>query len=166
MSCLSFPERFTYLRRLLAAASGLLLSASGALAAPEALRPFAADTWNELARSPQRPQAVVFSTRDCTHCPGVIDSLAQSIKKSGAKARLVVVVMDGAGLEADLLKDRHYRQADVLYAFDGDAVSLRYRVNPGWRGLTPYVILVPAQGEPQFFSGAPPTPAVRDFLRP
>ncbi|OHC61699.1 MAG: hypothetical protein A3H93_06045 [Rhodocyclales bacterium RIFCSPLOWO2_02_FULL_63_24] len=143
---------------------GALLGWSASAAAASAILPFGADTWSELQRSSARPMAVVFSTTDCTHCPGVIDGLAAVIKKSRSGVRLVVVVMDGAGQEDALRQDRHYRNAHVLYAFDGDALALRFKVNPDWRGLTPYVALLPASGAAQFHTGAPPPDALRSFL--
>ena len=144
---------------------GLLVSAVSAAAAPRAILPFVADTWGALGHSPGRPMVVVFSTTDCVHCPGVIDSLAAAIRKSRSRVRLAVVVMDGAGQEDALRADRHYRQAKVLYAFDGDAMALRYTVNPDWRGLTPYVALIPAAGATRFHTGLPPSAAVQAFLR-
>lgn len=161
MSCRSFLERRA---RLVVLIGGWI--ATAATAAPPAVLPFATNTWSELARSPSRPLAVVFSTTECTHCPAVIASLADAIRKARSKARLVVVVMDGAGQEEALRADRHYRQADGLYAFDGDAMALRYQVNPAWRGLTPYVALIPATGETAFHTGAPPAAALQSFLRP
>jgi len=140
----------------------LVLPASAA----QSVLPFGAGTWSELGTSPRRPLAVVFTTTDCTHCPAVIDSLATSIRKAGSKARLIVVVMDGTGQEQDLVKDRHYRKAEALYAFDGNAQALRYAVNPDWRGLTPYVAFIPAGGAARFHAGPPPAEAVRTFLRP
>lgn len=163
MSCQSSLECRT---RLVVLVGAWIASAAAAVAAPSAVLPFGANTWGELARSPSRPRAVVFSTTDCTHCPAVIDSLADAIRKSRSAARLVVVVMDGAGQEEALLADRHYRSANVLYAFDGDAMALRYKVNPAWRGLTPYVALIPATGEAGFHTGTPPAAALRTFLRP
>lgn len=145
---------------------GALLGWSASAAAAAAILPFGADTWSELQRSSARPMVVVFSTTDCTHCPGVIDGLAAAIKKSRSKVRLAVVVMDGAGQEKALRADRHYRNANLLYAFDGDATALRFKVNPDWRGLTPYVALIPAAGEVRFHTGSPPSAAVRAFLRP
>ena len=163
MSCQFILERRV---RRLVLLGALLAVAALACAAPSAVLPFAADTWRELLNSPSRPLAVVFSTTDCTHCPAVIDSLAQELRKSHSTVRLAVVVMDGAGQEAALRADRHYRKADVLYAFDGDAMALRYKVNPAWRGLTPYVALIPARGEAGFHVGSPPAVALRTFLRP
>jgi len=57
------------------------------------------------------------------------------------------------------------RQANVLYAFDGDAMALCFKVNPDWRGLTSHGAMIPATGSTRFQTG--PTPAaVRAFLRP
>jgi len=75
------------------------------------------------------------------------------------------VVIDGAGQEQELTRDRHYRKAQALYAFDGDAQALRHAVNPAWRGLTPYVALIPATGSTSFHSGAPSAAAWRNFRR-
>jgi thiol-disulfide isomerase/thioredoxin len=157
------PERCA---RLLVLIGGLFALAATAVAAPANVLPFGMETWKELGSSRSRPMVVVFSTTDCGHCPAVIDSLAQEIRKSPAKARLAVVVMDGAGQEKLLRADRHYRQANLLYAFDGDGMALRFRVNPDWRGLTPYVALIPATGETRFHTGSPPADALRAFLRP
>lgn len=163
MSCPLFLERCA---RFFVLIGSLLASAAALAAAPPVVHAFGSETWSALARSSQRPLAVVFSTTDCAHCPAVIDSLAQEIRKSRSKVRLAVVVMDGAGQEQSLRADRHYRNANLLYAFDGDAMALRFKVNPDWRGLTPYVALIPATGEVRFHSGPPPADAVRAFLRP
>lgn len=170
MSSRLFPELLPgrCVRRmcLVVLSGALLASAAAAVAAPAAVLAFGAGTWSELSNSPRRPLAVVFSTTDCTHCPAVIDSLAQEIRNSRSKVRLAVVVMDGAGQEETLRADRHYRNANVLYAFAGDAMALRFTVNPDWRGLTPYVALIPATGAPRFHAGPPPPDVLRAFLRP
>lgn len=166
MSCLSFFERPVRPARLLFLLGGLLALVMPASAAPSAILPFGAETWNELGRSPWRPLAVVFTTTDCGHCPKVIDDLAEAMRKARSRVRLVVVVMDGAGQEDALRADRHYRHANTLYVFDGDPAALRYKVNPAWRGMTPYVAFIAAEGAARFHLGAPPPAAVRDFLRP
>jgi hypothetical protein len=143
----------------------LLISATPVAAAPQSVLAFGADTWSKLKQSPQIPSVVVFSTTDCTHCPRVIDEMAAALRTAKTKARLIVVVMDGAGHENALRKNPHYRHARDLYAFDGDEVALRYSVNPEWRGLTPYVALLPVKGEARFHSGSPPADAVRTFLK-
>ena len=134
-------------------------------AAPQSVQPFDANTWSKLKQSQQMPSVVIFSTTDCTHCPRVIDEMAMALRNAKIKARLIVVVMDGAGHENALRKNRHYRDARDLYVFDGDEVALRYSVNPEWRGLTPYVALLPVKGEARFHSGSPPADAVRTFLK-
>jgi hypothetical protein len=50
--------------------------------------------------------------------------------------------------------------------FDGDAMALHFKVNPDWRGLTPYVALILAMGATCFNTGPPLPGAVRAFLRP
>jgi len=156
------------LERAAPACAALLLSIlpPSVSAAPQPVLPFGTGTWAELGASPLRPLAVVFTTTDCTHCPAAIDGLAKAMRKAGSKTRLVVVVMDGAGQDDALRKDRHYAKAGILYAFAGDPAALRYTVNPAWRGLTPYVALLPRGGSPQFHNGAPPPDAVAAFLRP
>ncbi|MCX7165278.1 MAG: hypothetical protein NTV11_03265 [Rhodocyclales bacterium] len=163
MSCQFSLERRA---RLLVLLGGLLASTAPAFAAPRTILPFTADTWTDLVHSPSQPMVVVFSTTDCAHCPRVIDDIAEAIHKARATTRLVVVVMDGAVQEGALRKDRHYRKANALYVFDGDAMALRFTVNPDWRGLTPYVAFVPATGAARFHAGPPPSDVLRTFLRP
>ena len=166
MSILSCPEstRRWMHRPILVAA--LLGGAVSVFAAPASVQHFDRETWNTLQRTGGRPQAVVFSTTDCSHCPAAIKQLAAALRTAPSKPRLAVVVMDGQGHEAMLQADKNYRLADALYVFDGDAVSLRYRVNPDWRGLTPYVVLLSASGAPRYFNGVPPAAALRTFLQP
>lgn len=158
-----FPERRM---RLLVFLGALLVAVAPAFSASHTVRPFDATTWQEMGTSTHRPLVVVFSTTDCVHCPRVIDALASTLRQSRSRARLAVVVMDGAGQEAALQADRHFRQANALYAFNGDATALRFKVNPDWRGLTPYVALIPSTGAVRFHSGPPPAAALREFLRP
>lgn len=162
MSCRSLLERRV---RLLVVLGSLFASIAPAVAASPSVLAFGSSTWHELTHSNPRPLVVVFSTTDCVHCPKVIDELATALRQSNSRVRLAVVVMDGAGQERDLIKDRHYRKAHALYAFDGDAQALRYKVNPDWRGLTPYVALIPAHGTASFHTGSPTADVLREFLR-
>ena len=169
MLCRLFPEP---LLRSLVAVGMIVLGAAHVAAAPAtpAVLPFDGGTWQALTRAPQRPLAVVFSSTDCSHCPKVIDDMAAAIRKSRNKAQpgaqLIVVVMDGARQEAALRTDPHTRNAQRLYVFTDDPQALRYTVNPDWRGLTPYVALIPLQGAPRFYTGAPPAAALAAFLLP
>ncbi len=127
---------------------------AAAPATSTAIQAFTAERWQQLL-STERPAAVVFSTTDCAYCPAAIDTLAKELRASRRKAKLMVVVMDGAGQEAVLRKDPHYRHADRIYVFEGNPTALRYAVDPQWRGMTPYVALIARPGEPAFFIGTP-----------
>ena len=158
-------------RRRLALATLLATALSGpfsaAVAAPKAVEAFDATTWPALQQARQ-PLAVVFTTTDCSHCPAVVEQLARSLRAQRGGARLVTVVMDVSPGEADaaLLATAHYRQADRLLAFDGAAAALRYRVNPAWRGVTPYVALL-RPGQPvTFVMGPPSAQEVKDWAAP
>ncbi len=123
--------------------------AGAAWAAPAtSVEPFDEHSWAALQSQLKQPAAVVFTTTDCAHCPAVIQSLATTLRRGHLKAGLWVVVMDMAPGEDDaaLLADNHYRAANRLLAFDGQALRLRHGVDPNWRGMTPYVALLrPAQ---------------------
>lgn len=143
----------------------LLVMLCGSAVAKEVLR-FDAETWPQLLASPQRPLAVVFTTTDCEYCPAVIDELARTIRKSHASAKLVVAVMDDTQRGDELLANRHFRQADLLYSFDvQETARLRYTIDPEWRGVTPYVVLIARNGTVSRYAGTPPAAEVRRFLR-
>jgi len=143
------------------------VSAAAAAAAPKGVEPFGADTWSAL-QAAHAPTAVVFTTTDCSHCPAVVEQLARAVQQRRDGARLVTVVMDVPPGEADaeLLATPHYRRAGRLLAFDGAAAALRYRVNPAWRGVTPYVALL-RPGQPvTFVMGPPSAQDVKDWAAP
>lgn len=143
----------------------VVASSCASQAAPEFVKSFDKSTWTELTHSSSRPSVVVFTTTDCSFCPDVIDALAKDIRQQGkARAKLIVVVMDGAGQSSALLKNVHYRRADGLYAFSGQDLALRYSVNPDWRGLTPYVAMLPKNGASQFVTGQPSAVEMNGFL--
>lgn len=166
MSIRSCPESIRRQTFRLILVGSLLAGAMSTYAAPAAVQRFDSHTWLNVQRASTRPQAVVFSTTDCSHCPAAISKIAAVLRKSPANPRLAVVVMDGQGQEASLRTAKHYRVADALYVFDGDAVHLRYGVNPDWRGLTPYVVLLPTSGTPSYFNGVPPAEAFHAFQQP
>lgn len=134
------------------------------IGAPAMVKSFDKATWAQMKTSLPRPSVVVFTTTDCSFCPEVIDSLASELRAKGrVRAHFAVVVMDGAGQTAALLANAHYRRAESLYAFNGQDLALRFSVNPEWRGLTPYVAVIPPKGEPRYFTGRP-APAEVDAL--
>ena len=143
-----------------------LLAASGMAEAKDAL-PFDGATWARLQNSTQHPLAIVFTTSDCEYCPAVIDGLARQIRRAGSKAKLAVVVMDAPAQDASALSIRHYARADRLYAFaTGDAERLRYTIDPDWRGVTPYVVLIDRAGAAHRFIGTPPADELKRWLIP
>ena len=134
----------------------LLLMVMGigtAVSAPVGVEYFKVGTWGEFQVDAPKPHIVVFSTTDCSHCPGVIADIAKKIKDKKKKIYLSVVVMDGASQLEYLLSTPHYLLADRLFVFDGQSSAIRYGINPSWRGLTPYVALLSGKGEVKYSLG-------------
>jgi len=155
-------------RRLLMAAFGLLTLAAAAQAGPAApvIHEFTPQTWEQLLHTLPRPAAVVFSTTDCTHCPAVIDGIAQAIRLQPRPRRptLAVVVMDELR-PTDLDHLPHLRKADKLYVFVGNEMAIRYAVQPEWRGMTPFTALLPTMGTPRFQLGTLAPADLESFLQ-
>lgn len=125
-----------------------------------------ASTWTLLLDSAPRPLAVVFTTTDCEYCPATIEEIARQIRAQGSKAGLAVVVMDAAAGSA-ALSSRHYAKADRIYVFaKGESDRLRYVIDPEWRGVTPYTVLVDRAGALHRFVGTPPAGALSRLLIP
>ena len=145
---------------------GLVACGSAMAAPPAATRSFERGTWQSLKKELPRPGIVVFTTTDCAYCPDVIESVAADLKQSKSRATLAVVVMDGASQPASWLAEAHYRKADRLYVFNGQASALRYGIDPKWRGMTPYLALFGRSGEPQFVVGKPSPAEMAALLSP
>lgn len=134
----------------------------GAAAAPPA-RPqdFGSNSWAQLKKFLPRPSIVVFTTTDCAYCPDVIEAvsadLREGARRSGRKATLAIVVMDGAHQPPSWLAEPQYAKADRLYVFRGQELALRHGIDPRWRGMTPYLALLAggAGSEPRFVIGRP-----------
>ena len=141
----------------------LSLSSLSAQAAPGKVEIFDGKTWQRMQKELPRPSAVVFSTTDCGHCPGVITALAEQISQRKMAIPLVVVVMDGEGQD-DLLQEPHYQNASRLFIFHGQTAALQYGINPNWRGITPYVALLPRVGETKLVLGKPTEPEIKRWL--
>ncbi|MEO8600018.1 MAG: hypothetical protein ABI656_09335 [bacterium] len=146
----------TYARNATTIAVLLALGATmtSVQAAPKKIEQFDAQSWQRLQKELPRPSAIVFSTTDCTHCPAAIAAVAQQLKENKKRIPLIVVVMDGDGHPA-LLQDAHYRQASRLFVFKGQTAALQYAVNPKWRGITPYMALLPKDGAATLITGTP-----------
>jgi len=120
---------------------------------------FDGQAWAQLQASLKKPALVVFSSTDCGHCPAVLAQLAAAPERKRLRAPLIAVVMDQAPGEDDggLLANPHYRPADRVFAFQGQAAALRYSVDPGWRGITPYTALLRPGRPVQWVLGPPRT---------
>ena len=151
-------KHFNYLAALL-----LALSAAAVQASPQKIEAFDGQSWQRFQSTLPRPSAVVFSTTDCSHCPATIASLAQQLKKRTTHIPLIVVVMDGDE-HPGLLQDPHYRQASRLFVFKGQTAALQYAVNPKWRGITPYVALLPQAGDVKLVLGNPSAQDIESWL--
>ena len=128
-----------------------------AQAAIKTVANFDATTWAPLLKSGPRPAAYVFTTSYCSTCPLAFDALHRRIHTTGKTVELAAVVMDVPGAQA-LAHVHHYSGVTRVYAFDGFEPEIRQTVDPQWRNVTPYVVLVDRTGLVQRMIG-PPTAA-------
>ncbi len=142
----------------------LLAASPRAAAAAPRVEPFGADTWKRLQAELPRPGLVVFTATWCPTCPEVLRKLADVRRANRLRSPLVAVVMDSDD-EPALLADAHFRVADRLFAFDGDEAALRRTVQPQWRGVTPFVALLPAARAPVYVTGMPSSAQLEQWLR-
>jgi thiol-disulfide isomerase/thioredoxin len=136
--------------------------AAAAAAAPRVER-FDAAAWESLQKELSRPSAVVFTASYCASCPAVLAKLSGALRERGIEGDVVAVVIDEAEAP-ELLKSRHYRHASRLFLFEGNEASLRYQVDSRWRGVTPYIALLTADGETMFVAGTPSDAQVATWM--
>ena len=147
-------------RRTLLAAAVCVLAPGAVLA--QGARPHAITTaanfdaavWERLLRQGPRPAAYVFTTTYCPTCPAVFEQLQAFVKASRRKVELAAVVMDVQGDRA-LAHAHHYAGATRIYAFDGFEPEIRHAVDPTWRAVTPFVVLLGRHGALQRRIGPP-----------
>jgi len=60
--------------------------------------------------------------------------------------------------------EHHYRGCTRLYAFNGFEPEIRYAVDPKWRNITPYVVLLDPQGRDQRVIGPPDAARLQAWL--
>jgi hypothetical protein len=130
-------------------------------ATPHALRtvlPFDEKTWAHLLQYGPRPAAYLFTTSYCSTCPAAFAVLNKAVQNRQDKPELNAVMMDVAGPQA-MRHATHLVGMKQMYAFDGFEPAIRQAVDPAWPNVTPYVVLLDAQGQTQRVIG-PPTPAM------
>ncbi len=137
---------------------GLLVPAGAFGRPPAKVEVFDTKTWQAVTASIAEPAIIVFSATDCVHCPAVIQKLAKDKTRYGKNVKLVAVVMDGTpGMRAKA----PYDLVDRLFIFEGNNQAIRYSVNPDWRGVTPYTVLLSPGKSPKYVIGPP---AEKDLL--
>lgn len=135
-----------------------------AIAGPVKVERFDSKTWTQLQNDLPRPSVVVFTATYCSNCPALIDRIVQKLAKQGLKRDIVAVVVDEATPQ-ELLASHHYNAATRLFAFDGNEATLRYAVDPRWRGVTPYVALLSAPDKVVFIAGSPTDAQFETWLK-
>lgn len=158
-------------RALLLAAIGALLGrprqalalAEPARKASRTVLDFDAATWARLLRQGPRPAAYVFTTSYCSTCPQAFEQLQAAIAGARQPVELAAVLMDVQGPQA-LAHARYYVGATRIFAFDGFEPGIRQAVDPTWRNVTPYVVLMGRRGALQRCIGAPDAAMLKAWL--
>lgn len=155
---------FIALRNKYSAAAVILLALhAGVMAAPAVVESFDKTSWQQLLKQTTTPSIVVFSSVTCTHCPGAIDRIAASLSAARSGTRLFVVSMDSDD-DAALLHDPHMASVNRVFAFNGSMQALQYAVNPGWRGMTPYIAYLDGKRGVRFVLGEPKEAVLREWI--
>lgn len=141
----------------------VMAQAHTAHAAIKTVANFDVTTWARLMAKGPRPAAYVFTNTFCATCPEAFEVLSKSVQTSGKAAELVAVVMDVQGNQA-LTHAHHYRGATQVYAFDGFEPEIRQTVDPKWRNVTPYIVLVGRKGQVQRVIGPPDAAQLKAWL--
>jgi hypothetical protein len=89
--------------------------------------------------------------------------LSKSVVASGKSVPLAAILMDVQG-ERALAHAHHYAGVTKIYAFDGFEPAIRQAVDPKWRNITPYVVLVGRNGQLQRVTGQPTAAQLKAWL--
>jgi len=143
--------------------NGSLALAQHAHGAITTVADFDASTWTQLLRSGPRPAAYVFTNSFCATCPEAFDALQKTAVASGKAVPLAAILMDVQG-ERALAHAHHYAGVTKIYAFDGFEPAIRQAVDPQWRNITPYVVLVARNGKLQRVTGQPTAAQLKAWL--
>ena len=81
-------------------------------------------------------------------------STRQNAQPTGQPVELAAILMDVRG-ERALAHAHHYAGVTSIYAFDGFEPAIRQAVDPKWRNITPYVVLIDRKGAVQRVIGPP-----------
>lgn len=128
------------------------------------VKPFDEGTWAKLLKTGPRPAAYMFTTTYCSACPAVFQEIRDATKKSKSTPELIVVLMDAEGSNA-LRHASHFKGMTQLFSFDGYEPAIRSTIDPTWRNITPYVVLVDRNGVVQRGVGSPTQRSFRKWLQ-
>lgn len=125
---------------------------------------FDATTWAPLLAKGPRPAAYVFTNTFCSTCPDAFEVLHKRVQGFAKPVTLAAVVMDVQGDKA-LTHAHHYTGVTQIYAFDGFEPEIRQTVDPQWRNVTPYIVLISRTGTVQRVIGPPNGAQLNAWLR-
>lgn len=125
---------------------------------------FDATTWAPLLAKGPRPAAYVFTNTFCSTCPEAFEVLHKRIQGITKPVTLAAVVMDVQGNQA-LAHAHHYTGVTQIYAFDGFEPEIRQTVDPKWRNVTPYIVLISRTGTVQRVIGPPSGAQLKAWLQ-
>jgi len=149
-----------------AALAVLLLGLAGPAAASE-LRPFVAGSWSALRTAHAgRPLVVGFWSQTCLPCLAEMPVWSRFVRSHPGVA--VVLVATDPLDEADALRRllrRHGVEALENWAFADDFVeSLRFEIDPDWRGELPRSYLIAPSGTVTAITGLMDEARLRSWL--
>ena len=130
---------------------------------PRTVLPFDEKTWAHALQHGPRPAAYLFTTSYCSTCPAAFAVLHKAVQQRKDKPELNAVMMDVAGPQA-LRHASHFKGMTQMYAFDGFEPAIRQAVDPAWPNVTPYVVLIDAQGQTQRVIGPPNATVLKRWL--
>jgi thiol-disulfide isomerase/thioredoxin len=138
------------------------------LAAPSAVEAFDVAQWTTLKTQVQRPTVVVFTATYCPSCPAAFEQITRAVAQQRLGLDVVGVVMDRAPGDDDatLLKTPYYQGTQRLMAFDGPAATLRHAVDPQWRGVTPFLVVLKPGHAPRTWVGPASAKQLQAWTRP
>jgi len=87
----------------------------------------------------------------------------QNAQPTGQPVELAAILMDVRG-ERALAHAHHYAGVTSIYAFDGFEPAIRQAIDPKWRNITPYVVLVERNGKQQRVTGQPTLAQLKAWL--
>jgi hypothetical protein len=133
-------------------------------AAKGVVQAFNEGTWASLLKTGPRPAAYMFTTSYCSACPAVFQEVRDATKNSKLRPELIVVLMDVEGNNA-LRHAAHFKGMTQLFSFDGYEPAIRSTIDPTWRNITPFVVLIDRQGAIQKSVGSPSPQSLQRWLR-